>query len=126
MQMSLVLVTGYVLADAPVVQRGIRGFVRIPKTPKQTVFFVALASFALFYLNWGLGIVAGAFLSREAAKAHPDVDIRLMVAAGFSGIIITHGGLSASVPLLINTKGHFLERNGTGAAQPDDLRRSVR
>ena len=56
-----------------------------------------------------MDIVAGAFLSREAAKAHPDVDIRLMVAAGFSGIIITHGGLSASVPLLINTKGHFLE-----------------
>lgn len=111
MQMSLVLVTGYALADARSVQAGIRGFVRIPKTPKQTVFFVALASIAMCYLNWGLALVAGAFLAREAAKAHPDVDIRLLVAAGFSGIIITHGGLSASVPLLINTKGHFLEKD---------------
>lgn len=110
MQMSLVLVTGYALADAKVVQKGIRAFVRIPKTPHQTVFFVALASILLCYVNWGLSLVAGAFLAREAAKAHPDVDIRLTVAAGFSGIIVTHGGLSASVPLLINTKGHFLEK----------------
>lgn len=110
MQMSLVLVTGYALADAASVQKAMRAFVRIPKTPKQTVFFVSLASAILCYLNWGLCIIAGAFLAREAAKAHPDVDIRLIVAAGFSGIIVTHGGLSASVPLLINTKGHFLEK----------------
>jgi len=110
MQMSLVLVTGYALADAPSVQKAMRAFVQIPKTPKQTVLFVAFASILLCYLNWGLCMIAGAFLAREAAKAHPDVDIRLLVASGFSGIIVTHGGLSASVPLLINTKGHFLEK----------------
>jgi short-chain fatty acids transporter len=66
---------------------------------------------ALYYLNWGLGLIAGGLLAREAAKLHPDVDFRLMVAGAFSGVIITHGGLSASVPLLINTKGHFLEKD---------------
>lgn len=35
---------------------------------------------------------------------------RLLVTAAFSGIIIVHGGLSASVPLLINTPGHFAEK----------------
>ena len=111
MQMSLVLVTGYALADAEVVQSGMRAFVRIPKSPQQTVFFVALASIILCYFNWGLCMIAGAFLAREAIKAHPEVDVRLLVAAGFSGVIVTHGGLSASVPLLINTKGHFLEKD---------------
>ncbi|MEC5343539.1 TIGR00366 family protein [Brenneria populi] len=110
MQMSLVLVTGYALADAAVIQKAMRALVRIPKTPQQTVFFVSLASAILCYLNWGLCIIAGAFLAREAARAHPDVDIRLIVAAGFSGIIVTHGGLSASIPLLINTQGHFLQQ----------------
>jgi len=65
----------------------------------------------LYYLNWGLGLIAGGLLARESAKLHPDVDFRLMVAAAWSGVIIVHGGLSASVPLLINTKGHFLEKD---------------
>ena len=64
----------------------------------------------LYYVNWGLGLIAGGLMAREAAKLHSDVDFRLLVAGAFSGMIITHGGLSASVPLLINTKGHFLEK----------------
>jgi len=110
MQMSLVLITGYVLASAPVVLRFLRFLVRIPRTPKQTVLFVAFASMVLYYFNWGLGLIAGGLLAKEAAKQHRDVDFRLLITAGFSGIIIIHGGLSASVPLLINTKGHFLEK----------------
>ena len=72
--------------------------------------FIGFASMVLYYLNWGLGLIAGALLAREAAKLHGDVDFRLLVTAAFSGIIITHGGMSASVPLLIATKGHFLEK----------------
>lgn len=110
MQMVLVIVSGYALAAAPPVRKMIRAIASIPKTPVQTVVFIGFASMVLYYLNWGLGLIAGGLLAREAAKAHPDVDFRLMVTAAFSGIIITHGGLSASVPLLINTKGHFLEK----------------
>lgn len=109
MQMTLVLVTGYALAAAPIVHRFLRVIVRIPKTPAQTILFVALASMGLYYLNWGLGLIAGGFLAREAAKEHRDTDFRLIVTAAFSGIIITHGGLSASVPLVINTPGHTFQ-----------------
>lgn len=42
-------------------------------------------------------------------RARREVEV-LLVTASFSGIIITHGGMSASVPLLISTKGHFLEK----------------
>jgi short-chain fatty acids transporter len=111
MQMTLVIVTGYALASAQIVRSFLQAIARIPRTPWQTVLFIGFVSMALYYLNWGLGLIAGGLLAREAAKLHPDVDFRLMVAAAFSGIIITHGGLSASVPLLINTKGHFLEKD---------------
>ena len=111
MQMTLVIVTGYALASARIVRSFLQAIARIPRTPWQTVLFIGFVSMALYYLNWGLGLIAGGLLAREAAKLHPDVDFRLMVAAAFSGIIITHGGLSASVPLLINTKGHFLEKD---------------
>ena len=110
MQMTMVIVSGYALAAAPVVRRLLRTIAGIPNTPVQTIIFIGFVSMVLYYLNWGLGLIAGGLLAREAAKLHPDVDFRLLVTAAFSGIIITHGGMSASVPLLINTKGHFLEK----------------
>ncbi len=110
MQMTLVLVTGYALASATIVRNFLKRIAKIPKTPRQTVLFIALVSMVLYYFNWGLGLIAGGLLAREAAKEHPDVDFRLIVTAAFSGIIITHGGLSASVPLVINTKGHLFEK----------------
>lgn len=111
MQMAMVIVTGYALAAAPLVQRGLQKIASIPKTQIQMVLFIGFASMALYYLNWGLGLIAGGLIAREAAKNNPTYDFRILVAAAFSGIIITHGGLSASVPLLINTKGHFLEKD---------------
>lgn len=111
MQMALIIATGYALAVSPIVKRILVGAVRIPRTRVQAVLFIAFMSMVLYYLNWGLGLIAGALLAKEAGKQHPDVDFRLLVTASFSGIIITHGGLSASVPLLISTKGHFLEKD---------------
>lgn len=110
MQMTMVLVTGYALASANIVQKFLRRIVRIPQTAKQTILFIGFASMALYYFNWGLGLIAGGLLAREAAKVHPDVDFRLLVTAAFSGIIVTHGGLSASVPLVVNTAGHVFEK----------------
>lgn len=110
MQMSLIVITGFALATAPIIQKGMIRLVKIPKTPRQMILFIAFLSMALYYVNWGLGLIAGAFLAKEAAKRRKDVDFRLLVTAAFSGIIITHGGLSASVPLLINTEGHFAEK----------------
>ena len=110
MQMTLVVATGYTLAAAPPVRAMLRAIAAVPRTPVQTIVFIGFASMVLYYVNWGLGLIAGGLLAREAAKLHPDVDFRLLVTSAFSGIIITHGGLSASVPLLINTKGHFLEK----------------
>ena len=109
MQMVMLLISGYALASAPIIRKWLARVALVPKTPRQVVLMVGFISMGLFYLNWGLGLIAAAFLAREVARAHPHVDMRVIVAAGFSGIIITHGGLSASIPLLINTPGHFLE-----------------
>ena len=95
MQMTMVIVTGYALAAAPIVRRFLRTIAGIPRTPAQTVIFIGFVSMVLYYLNWGLGLIAGGLLAREAAKLHPDVDFRLLVTAAFYGIIITHVGMSA-------------------------------
>ncbi|MDR3592590.1 MAG: TIGR00366 family protein [Negativicutes bacterium] len=110
MQMTLLIVSGYAFAVAKPMGRFLRRIARIPNTPKQTILFVAFVSMILYWFNWGLGLIAGALLAREIAKIRQDVDFRAVVAAAWSGIIITHGGLSASVPLLSATPGHFLEK----------------
>ncbi len=110
MQMTLLIVSGYAFAVAKPMERFLRRIARVPNTPKQTVLFVAFVSMVLYWFNWGLGLIAGALLAREIAKIRQDVDFRAVVAAAWCGIIITHGGLSASVPLLSATPGHFLEK----------------
>lgn len=110
MQMTLLIVSGYAFAVAKPMGKFLRRIARIPNTPKQTVLFVGFVSMILYWFNWGLGLIAGALLAREIAKIRQDVDFRAVVAAAWSGIIITHGGLSASVPLLSATPGHIFQK----------------
>ena len=110
MQMTLLIVSGYAFAVAKPMGKFLRRIARIPNTPKQTVLFVGFVSMILYWFNWGLGLIAGALLAREIAKIRQDVDFRAVVAAAWSGIIITHGGLSASVPLLSATPGHLFQK----------------
>ncbi len=109
MQMVMLLISGYAFASAPIIRRCLTRVTLVPKTPRQVILLVAFVSMILFYLNWGLGLIASAFLARDMARAHPTVDMRVIVAAGYSGICLTNGGFSGSIPLLINTPGHFLE-----------------
>ena len=61
--MTLVIITGYALASALVVRRFLQAIARIPRTPWQTVLFIGFVSMALYYLNWGLGLIAGGLLA---------------------------------------------------------------
>jgi short-chain fatty acids transporter len=113
MQMTLILVTGFALASAGPVQRALRWLARQPRSAPGAVGLVALVAAILGWLNWGLGLIAGALLAREMAAAGRRRGLKihypLAAAAGYAGLVIWHGGLSASAPLLVNTKGHFLE-----------------
>lgn len=111
MQMTLIMVTGYIVVASPAITRLLRWLAK--KTPDATlaVTFTALASMLLAWLNWGLGIIGSAVLVRFMAKEHSDVDYRLLVAVAYFGLGCTwHAGLSASAPVLVATPGHFMEK----------------
>lgn len=114
MQMTLVLVTGYAMASAPVMQRALGWLANRPRSGPGAIGLVTLVAALLGWINWGLGLIAGALMAREVAAAGKRRGIRvhypLAAAAGYLGLLIWHGGLSGSAPLLVNTQGHFLQQ----------------
>ncbi len=110
MQMSLVVVTGYILASTPVVKRFLAKLSRIAKTPGQAVMLVTFVALVACLINYGFGLVVGALFAVHVAKRVPSVDYRILIASAYSGMVIWHGGFSGSVPLLIATPGHFFRR----------------
>lgn len=106
MQMTLVLLTGYVLALTPVVQSLLTGLTRRANTPKQALVLTIVVSFVCYYLNWGFGMVAGAILAREMGR-RVAIHFPLIVAAAYGGELVR--GPSSSIPLVIATPDHFME-----------------
>jgi short-chain fatty acids transporter len=117
MQMALVLVTGHVLANAPMVARGLDRLARIPNTPGQAIIMVTLVALAGSWINWGFGLVVGAVFARALARQVKNLHYPLLVASAYSGFLIWHGGLSGSIPLSLATGGADLQRMTGGVLQ---------
>ncbi|MBX3377349.1 MAG: short-chain fatty acid transporter [Phycisphaeraceae bacterium] len=108
MKMCLILVTGHALADATVVRRGLRKLAGVPRTTAGAAAMVGFAACVCAVVNWGLGLIAGAILAREVGRAFRSrgqaVHYPLIVAAGYTGLMVWHGGLSGSAPLSMTSK----------------------
>jgi short-chain fatty acids transporter len=110
MQMSLIIVTGYILATTPLFTRVLGGLAGLPRSPQGAIALMALVSMALAWINWGLSIVGSAVFTRFVAKKQRGVDYRLLVATAYLGLgVMWHSGLSGSATLLVATPKHFLE-----------------
>lgn len=106
MQMMLVLTSGFLLASTALVRRLLDTLAGRLHSAGSALVVVTLVAMAASYLNWGFGLVVGAFFAKAVARRLA-VDYRLLVASAYSGFIVWHGGLSGSVPLTIATPGHF-------------------
>lgn len=110
MQLTIIIVTGYGIATAPVVRNGINRLVRIPNTPFQAYISIAIFAFLVNLVHWGLGLVAGALYAIFLGKERDDVDFGYIVAIAYSaGVVGAGGSISQTAPLLVNTPGHFME-----------------
>jgi short-chain fatty acids transporter len=107
MQMCLILVTGHALAATRPVGAMIRRLSVIPNTGGQAAALVGLVACLTAVINWGLGLIVGALLAREvgAAMGRKGVPAHypLLAAAGYTGLMVWHGGLSGSAPLSMTT-----------------------
>ncbi|MCC6677389.1 MAG: short-chain fatty acid transporter [Phycisphaerales bacterium] len=103
MQMCFVLVTGHALAASRPVGSLLRALAGLPRSTASGAAVTALAGCLFSFVNWGLGLIAGAIVAREVGRSLSRRGVRahypLIAAASFAGFMVWHGGLSGSAPL---------------------------
>lgn len=106
LQMSLIIITGHVLATSAPVGRLIGVIAGWPSTPRGAVAMVTFFALATSWFNWGFSLIFSAVLARETARRVAGVDYRALAAASFLGLgSIWAQGLSGSAALQMATPG---------------------
>jgi hypothetical protein len=70
MQSTLMLVTGFALANTPPVHRALRAFARLPRNEVQILVLTVLVMMVFSWISWGFGLIAGAIVAREMGIVH--------------------------------------------------------
>lgn len=117
MQMMLILVLGHVLALTLPANKLLNNLVKHCTSTARAAFIVTFISVLVAFLNWGLALILGAIFARKvgehASKNKIPLNYPLIGAAGYSGLMVWHGGLSGSAPLKVAEEGHkFVEQIG--------------
>jgi short-chain fatty acids transporter len=102
MQMTFIIIGGYVVADSPPVARAVERLAAFPRTGRGAVALVAFASAAMSLVHWGLSVVFTCLLVRALARrADLPMDYRAAGAAACTGLgSVWALGLSSSAAQL--------------------------
>lgn len=106
-QMVLIVVTGYALASSPIMHTLLERAASLPKSPRAAISLTLVVGLLSSWLNWGFGLVTAALFAREIAK-RIKMDFGWLVAAAYSGFVISTEGLSGSIVLSQATPGSAL------------------
>ncbi len=114
MQMTLILVLSSTLGAAPIFRRIVARLSRIPTTRGGVVSLACFVVACLAYLYWGLAMALGPlvaiYFAREAEQKGISIDFPFLLATTTAAGSIWQFGLSSTPALLMNTPGHFLEK----------------
>ncbi len=120
MQMMLMLVLGHVLALSPAVDKFVSSAVHWCDSTSKAAAIVTFFSLLLALFNWGLGLIFGAIFARKVGEKASEKGLTfnyaLIGAAGYSGLMIWHCGLSGSALIKVAEPGHLRELMGAEAA----------
>ena len=82
MQMLLVLVTGFMLANTPLVKGMLDRLATLARSPGQAILLVTFVALAASWINWGFGLVVGALFAKALAR-RIQVHYPLLVASAY-------------------------------------------
>ena len=130
MQMCLILVTGHALAASRPVAAGLGWLAGVPRSGAQAAALVAFVAALLGSINWGLGLIGGAIIARDAGRSLSRRNIEhhypVLVAAGYLGLMVWHGGFSGTAPLKVSTAKAIADVLPAGTAiEPIPLSQTV-
>lgn len=119
LQALLVAVTGFTLAQAPIISRMLDRIAAIPKTQAQAGVVVMLTTAIASLISWGLGLVVAGIVARQIAKQMP-VNYGYLVAAAYGGFMVWASGISSTIALVSATPGNTMNviQKGTGKVTP--------
>ncbi|HEX4153592.1 MAG TPA: TIGR00366 family protein [Steroidobacteraceae bacterium] len=102
MQMTFIIIGGYVVADSPPVDTLVRGLASLPKGGRGAVALVALFAMLTALIHWGLSLVFSSLLVRALARRRElALDYRAAGAAACTGLgSVWALGLSSSAAQL--------------------------
>lgn len=103
LQMMLMLVLGYMLALSKPIDYVINWLVSYCNTTSKAALIITFFTILVSLFNWGFGLIFGAIFVKKVIdysnlrriKVHKG----LIGAAGYSGLMVWHGGLSGSAPI---------------------------
>lgn len=112
-QMMLILVLGHVLVLSKPMEKLIHRLSRFANSTANAAVIVASTTMLVSFFNWGLGLIFGALLARKVAEyaqaRNIPLNYPLIGAAGYTGLMVWHGGISGSAPIKVSEQGHLKE-----------------
>jgi short-chain fatty acids transporter len=107
MQMTFIIIGGYVVADSPPITRLVRRLAAWPRTGRGAIALVAFVSIATSLVHWGLSIVLASLLARAMGqRSDIRIDYRAAGAAACLGVgSVWALGLSSSAAQLQANRG---------------------
>jgi short-chain fatty acids transporter len=109
-QIAVMLAMGYVIASAPLVNKLLDKLVSLVQKPRTAIIVATLVGGIGSWLNWAFGLVIGGIVAKKLGSKVKGVHYPLVIAAAYSGFTLYGLGLSASIPVLISTPGHPMEK----------------
>ena len=110
--MMLMLVLGHVLALSTPINTLILNIIKYCNNTANSAAIITFFTILVSLFNWGLGLIFGAIFARKvgehASRNNLQINYPLIGAAGYSGLMVWHGGISGSAPIKVAEEGHFL------------------
>lgn len=111
MQMSILMITGFAVADSKPIKVAIQKLVDWPQTARGTALLFMAVSMVSWWIHWGAGMMLSMVMGREllVRKRGMGLHAPFFAAVSYSGIVLSNGP-SQAAQLLVATPGHFLEK----------------
>ena len=108
-QMMLMLLLGHILALSKPIDKLVSNLTQYCISTSKAAAIVAGTTIFISLFNWGLGLIFGAILARKvgehASKKLIKLNYGLIGTAGYSGLMVWHGGISGSAPIKVSDEG---------------------